>query len=175
MYINSTGAVNIGADPIYLPGYSALTPGSGGAFGGPQNILQFYEDMTYTLGSHTFRFGGTYENLRDNRTFAAYQTGVNVLAAGGGGLSSALSNMIAGQFSSIKVAVDPQGQFPGGTVQFPLGPPNFSRSNRYNDGAAYIQGSSADLGAGDNVNACSGCTGSTYDRRNLQLAIKLTF
>jgi hypothetical protein len=45
------------------------------------------------------------------------------------------------------------------------------RGNKTN----YVTGGSADMGAGNVVNGCYGCTGSTYDRRNMQLAAKVTF
>ena len=139
MYANATGAVAIGPDNIAFPGYNPFTPGNGGAFGGPQNILQFYEDMTYTRGNHILRFGGTYTNMRDNRTYAAYQTAVDALSKGGVG--PALTGLLSGQFTDIKAAVDPQGQFPGSQVTLPLSSPSFSRSNRFHDGAAYVQDS----------------------------------
>jgi hypothetical protein len=77
--------------------------------------------------------------MRDNRTYAAYQTAVDALSKGGVG--PALSGLLAGTFTDIKAAVDPQGQFPGGTVTLPLSSPSFSRSNRFNDGAVYVQDS----------------------------------
>ena len=48
MYANPSGPVTIGSDNIAFPGYNPFTPGNGGAFGGPQNLLQFYEDLSYT-------------------------------------------------------------------------------------------------------------------------------
>jgi hypothetical protein len=45
--------------------------------------------------------------------------------------------------------------------------------NLFNHANLYGVGSSADLGTGGAVNACYGCTGSTYDRRHLQLAAKI--
>jgi len=140
MYPNATGAVSIGTDDIAFPGYSPFAPGSAGAFGGPQNILQFYEDISVTKGNHDIRFGGTYTNMRDNRTYAAYQTASDALSTGGG-VGPALSGLLAGTFSDVEAAVNPQGQYPGGTVNLPLSAPNFSRSNRFNDGALYVQDS----------------------------------
>jgi hypothetical protein len=139
MYANTTGTVSIGADNIAFPGYNPFTPGNGGAAGGPQNLLQFYEDMSFTTGNHSFRFGGTYTNLRDNRTYAAFQTAVDALSKGGVGPS--LTGLLAGTFTDIKASVDPQGQFPGGKVTLPLSSPSFSRSNRFHDGAVYVQDS----------------------------------
>jgi outer membrane receptor protein involved in Fe transport len=146
MYANSTGAVTIGTDPIAFPGYNPFTPGNGGAFGGPQNILQFYEDISWTHGKHSLRFGGTYNYIQDNRTFAAYQTAVNGLSTGGG-VGGAVTGLLSGNFTDIRVAINPQGRFPcpptGPTpacqVTLPVGPPNFSRSNGFKEGAAYVQ------------------------------------
>jgi hypothetical protein len=47
--------------------------------------------------------------------------------------------------------------------------------NLFNHANFYVTGSSADVGVGNTVNGCYGCTGSTYDRRNMQLAAKVTF
>ncbi len=47
--------------------------------------------------------------------------------------------------------------------------------NIFNHANLYVVGNSADLGAGNFVGACFGCTGSTYDRRHLQLAAKIVF
>jgi len=147
MYANVTGPITIGSDSIAFPGYNPFTPGNGGAFGGPQNILQFYEDVSWNKGAHSFRFGGTYDYVRDNRTYAAYQTAVDGLAKSG--LGPAVSGLLSGQFTDIKVAVDPQGKFPCGasgatpacSVTLPVGSPNFSRSNRFQEGALYAQDS----------------------------------
>ena len=47
--------------------------------------------------------------------------------------------------------------------------------NIFNHANLYVNGNSADMGAGNTVNACYGCTGSTYDRRHMQLAAKVIF
>ncbi|MDP9172077.1 MAG: TonB-dependent receptor, partial [Acidobacteriota bacterium] len=146
MYANPISPVAIGNDNVAFPGYNPFTPGGSGAFGGPQNILQFYHDVSWTRGSHSFRFGGSYQYMRDNRTDAAYQTAVDSLSQGGG-LGPAVNGLLSGQFAQISVAVNPQGKFPCGTapvsagcsIALPAGPPNFSRSNRYHDYAMYVQ------------------------------------
>jgi hypothetical protein len=148
MYSNATGLVPIGSDNIVFPGYNTFTPGNGGAFGGPQNIIQVYEDLSYTKGPHSVRFGGTFSYIRDNRTFAAYQTAVDALASAQG-TGPALAGLLSGNFDTIKVAVDPQGKFPcvggvatpGCSVTLPVSSPNFSRSNRFREDALYIQDS----------------------------------
>ncbi len=146
MYANTTGPVAIGADLVAFPGYNPFTPGNGGAAGGPQNLLQFYQDFSYSRRGHSLRFGGTYVYQRDNRTFAAYQTASDGLA-GQGGLGPAVSALLAGTFNDINVAVDPQGKFPCAvnpndcSVKLPVDSPNFSRSNRYHEFAFYGQDS----------------------------------
>ncbi len=146
MYANTTGPVAIGADLVAFPGYNPFTPGNGGAAGGPQNLMQLYEDLSYSRAGHSFRFGATYVYQRDNRTFAAYQTASDGLA-GQGGLGPAVSALLGGNFNDINVAVDPQGKFPCAVnptdcnVKLPVGSPNFSRSNRYHEFALYAQDS----------------------------------
>ncbi len=146
MYTNTSGSTAIGADTIAFPGYNPFTPGNGGAFGGPQNLLQLYEDVNYTRGKHSFRFGGTYTYQRDNRTYAAYQTAVDGLADQQG-VGPAIDGLLSGNYTDINVAVDPQGKYPCAVnpndcnVTLPVGGPNFSRSNRYNEFAVYAQDS----------------------------------
>jgi hypothetical protein len=137
---------------VRLPGYLPTSPGSAIPFGGPQNFLQGYEDLNWTKGNHQWRFGGQYVHIRDNRTFGAYENAVAVL---GSTAAQALSNFQSGNLISFTVAVNPQGHFPcfrnpttGATiqtpectVQTPLSTPNFSRSNRYHEWAAYANDS----------------------------------
>lgn len=146
MYPNRSGPVNIGNDNIAFPGYNPCTPGNGGTFGGPQNNMQIYQDTSHIKGKHDLRFGGSYNNLRDNRTYAAYQTAVNSLAKSG--LGPAMSGLMSGMFNEIRVAVDPLGKFPCSvdpancSVTLPVSSPSFSRSNRYHESAMYAQDSS---------------------------------
>ena len=94
-------------DLIALPGYLPFNPGSAIPFGGPQNLAQFYQDQTWTLGDHSIRFGGSYVRIQDDRTFGAYQNAVEQL---GSSLSSGLDNFVRGQFLNFSVAIDPQGE-----------------------------------------------------------------
>ena len=138
LYTTSTGAGNLLGQSILYPGYVPQFPGNGIPFGGPQNFVQLYEDLSYNFGNHSLRFGGSFEYLRDNRTFGAYQTAGEYL---GTSASSALSNFVLGQMRQFQVAVFPQNKFPGDTVNLPLTAPNFSRSNRYKEYATYVQDS----------------------------------
>jgi outer membrane receptor protein involved in Fe transport len=146
MYPNTSGSVAIGSDLVAFPGYNPFTPGNGGAFGGPQNLLQLYEDMSYIRAKHSIRFGATYTYQRDNRTYAAYQTAVDGLSPDTS-LGGALNALLAGQYNDINVAVDPQGKFPCAVnpadcnVALPVTSPNFSRSNRYHEVGLYVQDS----------------------------------
>jgi hypothetical protein len=137
LYISSVGAGPILGNGIVFPGYDPYTPGAGIPFGGPQNFAQVYEDMSYTRGKHSLRVGGSYEYIRDNRTFGAYETAAEYL--GDGNVGEAIGNFLAGQLAEFQVAINPRGKFPGENVTLPLGAPNFSRSNRYNDPAVYFE------------------------------------
>ncbi|HEX5707440.1 MAG TPA: TonB-dependent receptor, partial [Pyrinomonadaceae bacterium] len=139
-YFRTNAVANVLGVNIALPGYLPFAPGSAIPFGGPQNVGQIYEDVNWTKGSHTLRFGGTYVYIQDNRTFGAYQNAV----AGFGSTSytSGFNNFVLGNLQSFQVAIDPQGQFfPGSPVTLPVNQPSFSRSNRYNELAFYFNDS----------------------------------
>lgn len=155
LYIDSAAsAISVaGGSPFNLifPGYSETTPGNGIPFGGPQNLYQFYDDLSWTVGKHQFKFGGQFVQLRDNRVFGAYENPVEVL---GTNVSKGLANLISGNIYQFQGAVYPQGKYPcpknsAGVVQvspactltLPVGPPAFNRNYRYNDGAWYVQDS----------------------------------
>src|SRR6185295_5561167 len=131
----------IGGNPITLPGYwpynAAASPAG---FGGPQNSGQLYEDLSYTLDRHALKFGGQYFYIQDNRFFGAYQNAVESLGAQGN-YAQALGNLVTGNINQFQAAVFPQGKFPGESVNLPVGPPDFTRSNRYHEWATYVNDS----------------------------------
>lgn len=47
--------------------------------------------------------------------------------------------------------------------------------NAFNHANLYVIGATADVGAGNMVDGCYGCTGSAWDRRQVQLSIRLGF
>jgi outer membrane receptor protein involved in Fe transport len=141
LYTGSTGVVTYLGTSVLMPGYNPATPGSSIPFGGPQNFVQLYEDLSLSKGKHEFRFGGSYDYQRDNRTFGAYEDAGYYLGSGAGTIGGSIGNLLAGQVKQFQVAIYPQGQLPGSTVNYPLTSPNFSRSNRYNEGALYGQDS----------------------------------
>jgi outer membrane receptor protein involved in Fe transport len=137
----------IGPYSVALPGDEPFAPGAGGyPFGGPQNFGEAYQDFSWTKGRHELRFGGTIEYLRDNRTYGAYNEASQVF---GSTLGTGMDNFLAGQLYEYEASVYPQGKYPcvngvqtaSCTVTLPVGPPDFERSNRYHEGAAYVQDS----------------------------------
>jgi hypothetical protein len=152
LYFTDQGLLSAFGKFFRFPGYLPTSPANGIPFGGPQNFLQAYEDVNWTHGSHTFRFGGQYVHIRDNRTFGAYEYANAILGLNAG---TALNNLVSGNLRRFTVAAFPQGKFPchnnpttgaaivtpDCTLTTPLSSPNFSRSNRYNEWATYFNDS----------------------------------
>jgi len=134
LYLTGGTNTQIGSQLLSFPGYSQFTPGNAIPFGGPQNIGQVSEDVNWNKGKHQFRFGGQYVYIQDNRAFGAYQNATEQL---GSNKATGLSNFVAGQLLLFQGAIFPQGKFPGDTLTLPVGPPDFTRSNRYHDFALY--------------------------------------
>ncbi len=152
LYINSGSPVTLGGGYINFPGYSQTSPGNAIPFGGPQNFIQIGEDLAWTKGKHQFTFGGDFLYIKDNRTFGAYEEAIDALVQTG--TKHALQNFVAGGMAYLNVAIDPKGAYPckknatgayqytsSCEIQLPATSPNFSRSNRYQDGAAYANDS----------------------------------
>ena len=155
LYTSATATPNLpGTNGILIfPGYSETTPGNSIPFGGPQNVYQIFDDLSWTKGKHQLKFGGGYIQTRDNRTYGAYYGAVESLASGGS-IPSAAASLVAGQLYQFQGAVYPQGKFPCSRTEsghyvvtpdcllnLPVSSPSFSRNNRYNDGAFYLQDS----------------------------------
>ncbi len=130
-----TSLPNTNGEFLAFPGYSEFTPGNAIPFGGPQNVGQINEDMSYTRGRHQLNFGGSIVYIQDNRAFGAYEEATEQL---GSNTRAGLNNFVNGQLRLFQAAVFPQGQLPGGTLQLPVGPPDFTRSNRYRDFDLYF-------------------------------------
>ena len=154
IYFNINTAANVNGDLICLPGYSCTTPGNAIPFGGPQNVIQFAQSISWNHGKHEIRVGGQYIYTRDNRTFGAYENAVQGLERGGtgGGLSWGADNLMNADSGWFQVVIDPQGKFPcfrdaahnelvtpDCQITLPATQPSFARSNRYNDMAFYGQ------------------------------------
>ena len=146
-------AATINGLQLALPGYLPFSPGSAIPFGGPQNFYQFDNDLEYIHGRDDFHFGGEFDQLRDNRTFGAYENSVNTLSSQN--IGDAFNNLAIGHVYSFSAAIYPQGELPCAnslttgapqvtaacTLQLPLSLPNFERENTFNDGSAYGQDS----------------------------------
>jgi len=144
---------------IQLPGLSNTAEGSGGLpYGGPQNDLQIFQDITWSKGRHTLHFGGQFTYIQLNVAYGAYNQANEVL---GDSLGPALNSLVdAGGVMSGGAYASPVLQFqarvnPGGvlpcatdiygneivtaacTVTPPLSSANPARSYRYKDWAVY--------------------------------------
>jgi outer membrane receptor protein involved in Fe transport len=138
LYMNAGRTVSVQSVNIAMPGYLPFSPGNAIPFNGAQNSYQLNEDISKTSGKQTWRFGGQFIQIRDNKTFGAYSYAVEALGSTNG---ESLSNLITGNLVSFSVAIDPGNRYPGALIPLPVGPPSFSRSNRYNEWSVYANDS----------------------------------
>lgn len=152
LYLNkgNTASVIAGTD-VNLPGYLPTSPGNAIPFGGPQNIYELNDGITITHGNHTFKFGGEFIQIRDNRIFGAYETSVEQL--GQSTTADGVAALLNGTVYNFQGAVDPKGAFPCAhdpntgavistpscQISLPVSSPSFIRENTFNDGSAYGQ------------------------------------
>jgi hypothetical protein len=139
---------------VTFPGL-ANTMSAGGAgglpYGGPQNTSQLMQDLSWTKGRHSLRFGGQGTYIQMNVGYGAYAQAIEYLQSG---LQPGLQAMLSGDLQFYEAAVDPQGKYPctqnpDGTLNAtpacmvtpPVGSPSFARSDRYKDWAVYGQDS----------------------------------
>ena len=155
LYTSATALPNLPNTngPLIFPGYSETTPGNAIPFGGPQNVYQIYDDLSWTKGRHQFKFGGGYIQTRDNRAFGAYQNAVESLSSNGTIASAAATwppvSCTSSRARSIPKASIPASRNSSGKyivdsaclLNLPVGQPSFNRNNRYNDGNFYVQDS----------------------------------
>lgn len=133
LYLRSS-AVSLNGTLVALPGYLPYNPGSAIPFGGPQMVNNLSQEFTYTWGNHIIKAGGQYYNIKDNRTFGAYENAVEQLGNSTGG---AIQNLYNGFIQTFQAAIDPQGHYPGDTITLPVSAPSFTRDNTYNEFALY--------------------------------------
>ena len=116
------------ADPatggfIQMPGLQNEGPGAGGLpYGGPQNTLQFADDLSWTKGKHNLKFGGMFTYMQLNIAYGAYAQAEELL---GPTFNTSLTDLInsagnpgGSQLSTFSVRVDPQGALPCPFDQF---------------------------------------------------------
>jgi outer membrane receptor protein involved in Fe transport len=135
LYMNPTTPVSLQGYNIAFPGYLPFNPGNAIPFGGPQKLLQLYQDQTWIRGKHDLRFGGNYVHIADDRTFGAYANAVEALNLTSAALP-ALDNFVLGRLARFQTAINPEG-YPGGTYTTPVSLPSFTSFNRYNEFALY--------------------------------------
>ena len=145
---------------IQLPGLeNDGDAGTGGLpYGGPQNTIQFEDDLTLSKGKHSFQVGGQYTYIQLNQAYGAYAQANEQL---GTNFTDSIEDLInnAGDpggstLTTFAARVNPQGKLPcqtdvyGNVIQSPacavtppLTPASYGRSYRYNDWAAYAQDS----------------------------------
>ena len=137
LYMNPTGVVRLQGTRIGFPGYLPFNPGTAIPFGGPQSLLQLYQDQTWIKGKHDFRFGGSFVHMSDDRVFGAYANAVESLNITNAVLPS-LDNFVLGQIARFNTAINPKGYPGGGTYVTPVELPSFLSHNRYKEYALYV-------------------------------------
>ena len=156
LFLYNNAAVN--GQPVNLPGFFPATTGSGGLpYGGPLNAVEVNEDLTWTKGKHSMKYGGQINYFQMNRGYGAYAQANELLGKTAG---AGLDNMMTGILTDFKVAVNPAGKFPcfsgpydrsatpaytiatpACTLTPPLTAPDFTRSDRNKDWALYAEDS----------------------------------
>jgi len=158
--IGPTLYIDQNVDPVagqglIFPGYNEWTPGSAIPFGGPQNLYQVYDDLSWSRGRHQLKLGGQFIQIRDNRVFGAYEEATEYL---GNNLTNGLNNLRDGYIYQFQSAIYPQGKYPCRKdpvttalitndptnpciLSLPVAKPAFGRNYRYNDIAWYAQDS----------------------------------
>lgn len=145
---------------IQLPGLENYSePGVGGLpFGGPQNTLQLEDNLAWTKGQHSLKFGGQFTYIQLNVSYGADAQAVEQLGATAqdsmNDLTNTSGNPGGSQLVAFTTRVNPMGVLPCHTdsngniipspncaVALPLSPADYSRSYRYNDWALYAMDS----------------------------------
>jgi hypothetical protein len=118
LYPNSGSTVTIGEGTINFPGYLPTSPGAAIPFGGPQNFIQLGEDLTWSKGKHTFKFGGEFLFIKDNRVFGAYEEAVDALVQTG---TAALSPTSLAATSDTRTLLSiPRARSPASAALLPM-------------------------------------------------------
>ena len=159
LYNVNFGSVILKGQPVQLPGFFDFNIGTGGLpFGGPQNTFQANEDLSWSRGRHNLKFGGEFNYIQLDRGYGAYEQAIEAL--GKSNVANGLDGLASGTLYEFQKAVNPAGKFPcavgaytgGGTagtpiitpscsLTYPLGDPQFNRSDRYKDWGLYAQDS----------------------------------
>lgn len=117
-----------------ISGEGSSLPGGTNGEGGPQNAYQFFQTASKVQGRHSFKFGGEYLHLRDNRT----PSEVPVTQHNRGQFRD-VQAFVDGTLTSFQISLDPKGRVPGQLLEPPFGPSTTRRHYRFNDFAAFFQ------------------------------------
>jgi len=148
LYLDATNGASTLASggTVVLPGYLPTSPGNSIPFEGPQNFYQMIHDISWTKGPHTFHAGGSFIQIRDNRTFGAYLNATESLGSPGS-VADGVTALENGTLYSYNVAINPGGAYPcpinsaptpACEITLPVGPPDFTHENTFNDGNWYV-------------------------------------
>ena len=137
--------------PFQFPGFYDTNPADGGLpSGGPENTIQYNQDVNVLKGRHSIQAGAQVLYLQMNEAYGAYAQAAEQL---GSSQPKGLAALLTGNLYEYEAAVNPQGKVPCAqnaytgalnvisacTISYPLSPPSFARSDRYHDWAAYAQ------------------------------------
>lgn len=137
--------------PFQLPGFYDTNPANGGLpYGGPQNTIQYNQDVNLTKGKHNFQAGGQILYIQMNQSYGAYAQASEQF---GSSISTGLARFTSGQLYHFSAAVNPNGatpcarnqftgllvQVPSCAITLPATQPSFARSDRFHDWATYAQ------------------------------------
>ncbi len=141
----------VGSHNVQLPGFYSAQTGEGGLpYGGPQNTIEWNQDLNQTRGAHQLQFGAEVLYIQSNRAYGAYAQADEQL---GTSIQSGLNNFVSGTNTLFQAAVNPNGALPceknyltglltqtaGCSITLPASSPNFARSDRFHDWAVYGQ------------------------------------
>lgn len=136
---------------IQLPGFYDQNPANGGLpFGGPQNTIQWNQDLNVVKGKHSMQFGGQVLYIQLNQAYGAYAQATEQL---GSTALGGIQNLVIGQLGNFQAAVNANGTLPCASNQYtgalispsscsinlPATAPSFGRSDRFHDWAVYGQ------------------------------------
>lgn len=151
LFVSAGAADPYSGRPFQFPGFYDTNPGTGGLpGGGPQNTIQYNQDVNVLKGRHSIQAGAQIVYIQLNYTYGAYGQADEIL---GSSQAKGLQDFLSGNLYEFEAAVNPKGAVPcaqnpytkvltqtsGCTINLPAGSPAFGRSDRYRDWAVYAQ------------------------------------
>ena len=148
LYLYSqNGPSVVNGDTVALPGYLPTSPGNAIPFNGPQNFYQGLGDLSWIKGKHTIQAGGSMIQVRTNTTFGAYLNAVEFLGSTSDLAAGGITALEQGNLYNYQAAINPGGVYPCPinspvtpqcSITLPVGPPDFTHENTFNDGNWYV-------------------------------------